>query len=102
MTDNENRSVTSGLQPFPWSNDQSVAYEVAIEVIGQAMACYAALIEKEKNGANRPELIEEFRAARAEGADLRNRLGLFDDAAVARACDEYGALVRRLREKLVQ
>jgi predicted hotdog family 3-hydroxylacyl-ACP dehydratase len=64
VTDDGNPSVLNGLQPFEWSNEQSVAYEVALELIHQAMACYTGLVDKERQGENRPERIQELMSAR--------------------------------------
>ncbi len=101
MADDDN-SVLAGLEPFEWSNDRSVAYEVAIEVIGQAMACYTALIDREQRGANRDELIQAWEAAQTECSRLRRELDFFDDAAVERARTDYAALVKRLRQDLAE
>jgi hypothetical protein len=100
VTDDENPSVLAGLQPFEWSNDRSVAYEVALEMISQAMACYTEFIARERQGENRAELIEKWRAARAESAQQRQDLDASDPAEVIRVRDEYAALVRRLSKDL--
>jgi hypothetical protein len=100
VTDEENPSVLAGLQPFEWSNERSVAYEVAIEIIGQALGCYTALIDGERRGENRTELIEEWSAAQAECARQRRELDFFDPAEVVRVRDEYAALVRQLQQEL--
>jgi hypothetical protein len=100
VTEEENHSVLAGLQPFEWSNDKSVAYEVAIEIIGQALGYYSAFIDQERRGENRTELIEQWSAAQAECARQRQELDFFDYAEVVRVRDEYGALVRRLRQEL--
>jgi hypothetical protein len=101
VTDDENPSVLAGLQPFEWSNERSVAYEVAIEIIGQAMAYYTGLVEQERQGENRPERIRELEAARAAAAIQRDELDVFDAAEVVRVRDEYAVLVRRLRQELL-
>jgi len=100
VTDEENHSVLAGLQPFEWSDEQSVTYEVAIEIIGQALGCYTALIDRERRGENRAELIEEWSAAQAECARQQQKLDFFDPAEVVRVRDEYAALVRRLWQEL--
>jgi hypothetical protein len=100
VTDEENHSVLAGLQPFEWSDEESVTYEVTIEIIGQALGCYTALIDRERRGENRAELIEEWSAAQAECARQRRELDFFDPAEVVRVRDEYAALVRRLRQEL--
>jgi hypothetical protein len=100
VTDDENPSVLAGLQPFTWSNDESVAYEVALEMISQAIGCYTALIERERRGENRAELIEQWDDAQTESARQQRELDASDPAEVARVRDEYAALVRKLRRDL--
>lgn len=100
MTEDDNPSVLAGLQPFEWSSERSVAYEVAIELIHQAMAYYTGLAEKERQGENRSERVEELTAARAAAAIQVDELDLFDTAEVTRVRDEYAALVQRLKQEL--
>jgi hypothetical protein len=43
------RSALEDLQPFAWPDEQSVSYEVALELIGQVVAGYEALIDREQS-----------------------------------------------------
>ena len=42
------RYVLEELQPFHWSSEESVAYEAALEAIGEAIGAYTAVIADER------------------------------------------------------
>jgi hypothetical protein len=78
--------------------DQAVAYEVALEVIGHAVAAYTALIhgEERKPDPDRDK-IAAWEAGQSRCVAERDSLRSANTAEVARVRREYPELVRRLR-----
>jgi hypothetical protein len=92
-----NESFRLDLPTFEWNQDQSVAYEVAIEVIGEAVGAYTAAIHRERA---KPEPDQEKIARWLEGQAAcvaeRKRLRSTDDAEVARVRREYHELAQAI------
>jgi hypothetical protein len=78
-----------------WTQDQSIAYECACELIGHLMAIKSEQIERERGAATpSQEKIEALRRGRSALHQEREALNVTDDAAVIRIRTEYGPIVR--------
>lgn len=90
-------SVVAGLEPFTWSQDDAVAYEVALDTIGMVIACYSDLIAAERSRP-RPDLsaVEAWRSARTTAAAAQSGLAPDDRGAIDATIREYGAAYRGL------
>jgi hypothetical protein len=97
MTEEPIPSVLAGMPTFTWNDEESVAYEVAIEAISQVVAWYTALIAAEQRRAQ-PDSgrIAEWEAGQARAIAERNGLRSTDHDAVTRVQREY----RRLADQL--
>ncbi|RLU80185.1 hypothetical protein CTZ27_35685 [Streptomyces griseocarneus] len=90
-------SVTDQLEPHNWSNEETAAYEAAIEAVNGAVGAYSALIaaEEAKSVPNAAVLVaareEQSRLARERG-ELRSA----DRAQIAEARRRYAALAREV------
>ncbi|MFV0131654.1 hypothetical protein ACLGI4_28855 [Streptomyces sp. HMX112] len=92
-------SITHQLEPYQWSNEETAAYEAAIEAVNGAVGAYSALIAAEE-GKPEPDpsviqhaLDEQSRLTR-EREGLRSR----DHAQIAAARARYAQLARDVRE----
>ena len=83
-------SVLAGLPTFAWDDRESVAYEVALEAIGQVVAWYTALITAEQDKAE-PDAarIAQWDTEQTAAIVERNALRSTDHQAVARVQREY-------------
>jgi hypothetical protein len=102
MSDDEREeqpeSVLEGLRPFAWSNEQSVSYEVALELISQVVAEYNGLISRERaKESPRTERIAAWTASKQEHIAQRRALQVDDTASVARLHAESTQLLHELR-----
>ncbi|GAA4263921.1 hypothetical protein [Dactylosporangium darangshiense] len=82
------------LEPFEWNSEESVRYEVALEVIGEGVAHYTALIRAAEAAGDEPE-AERLRTERASCTEERRRLSPTDHEGVARVLRKYRELLRR-------
>lgn len=91
-------SVLASVHPFDWSDDEAVAYEVALDTITLVVAQYTRLITRER-AASEPvrDALEIWEAARGRCIQARRDLRSTDRAAVAEATQTYGALLRSMR-----
>jgi hypothetical protein len=92
-------SVARGLEPFEWNHDEAVRYEVALEGIGEAVACYTALIDRAEVVSDQAE-IARLEAAQTRCVEDQKALRSHDHEGIARVLDEYPALIRRLRAQM--
>ncbi|MET7423401.1 hypothetical protein [Dactylosporangium sp. NPDC005555] len=92
-------SAAGGLEPFEWNHDEAIRYEVAIELIGEATACYTALIDRARTAGDEGG-AERLRAERSRCAADRRRLSPTDHDDIARTSHAYAQLIRELRERL--
>ena len=92
-------SVVAGLEPFAWSQDDAVAYEVAVDTIGMVIACYSGLIASEERRAipDQDQLQVWENAITRATADEQN-LSVRDRAGVDRATAAYAGELRRLSQ----
>ncbi|MFB7739824.1 hypothetical protein ACFC08_36925 [Streptomyces sp. NPDC056112] len=88
-------SITGQLDPYAWSNEETAAYEAAIEAINGAVGAYSALIAAEE-AKPAPDLgvIEAARAAQARLAREREGLRSSDREQIAAARTHYAQLAR--------
>jgi predicted hotdog family 3-hydroxylacyl-ACP dehydratase len=94
-------SVLSGLQPFSWSSEESVAYEAALEAINGAVGAYSALIAAEEaKPVSDPGVIAAARSARADCAHWRERLDPADHAAVSEIRRRFAQLAQVVRSSI--
>ncbi len=95
----ETPPVLDGLESFPWSSHESVAYEAALEAINGVVGAYSAKIAAEKSKAAPDEqVIETARAGRAECARWRAQLDPADPDAVAETRRRFTQLAAEIRE----
>ncbi|WP_200307821.1 hypothetical protein [Streptomyces adelaidensis] len=94
-------SVTHDLEPHDWSNEETAAYEAAIEAVNGAVGAYSALIAAEEaKGAPDAAVIEAARAAQGRLAKERERLRSADREQIAEARTRYARVAREVLEGL--
>lgn len=95
----EEFSATGRLRPHQWSNEETAAYEGAIEAVNAVVGAYSARIAQEE-AQQVPDLdrIAAAKAARTELARERERLVPTDHAAIAAARRHYAELAAAVRE----
>lgn len=88
-------SVTHGLEPHAWSNEETAAYEAAIEAVNGAVGAYSALIaaEEAKDGPDR-SVIDAARTAQSRLAKEREQLRSADGRQIAEARSHYARIAR--------
>ncbi|WP_185923454.1 hypothetical protein [Streptomyces sp. WAC05374] len=88
-------SVTHQLEPHDWSNEETAAYEAAIEAVNGAVGAYSALIAaEEKKPEPNQTTIDEARVAQARLAREREALRSTDRQQIAEARARYAELAR--------
>ncbi|QHC33881.1 hypothetical protein [Streptomyces sp. HF10] len=96
-----NISVTDQLGPHEWSNEETAAYEAAVEAVNGAVGAYSALIASEEA---RPEpdagVISEAREAQSRLAREREGLRSNDREQIVAARADYARLAREVLERL--
>ncbi|MGW6943465.1 hypothetical protein ACWGF3_31300 [Streptomyces xanthophaeus] len=96
----EGISVTHQLQPYAWSNEETAAYEAAIEAVNGVVGAYSALIAAEEaKPAPDQDVIADACAARARLARERENLRPEDREQIAAARQHYAQLAREVRER---
>ncbi|MFC5724878.1 hypothetical protein ACFP1Z_32500 [Streptomyces gamaensis] len=97
MTDPTQESVISSVTGFPWSSEESVAYEAAIEAINSTVgACSARIAAEEASPEPDQAAIAEWQARQSECARAREALDPADHAEVARVRAHYAAVARQV------
>jgi hypothetical protein len=90
-------SVTDQLEPHEWSNEETAAYEAAIEAINGAVGAYSAVISAEEaKDVPDPSVIEDARAAQTQLAREREGLRSSDREQIAAARARYAQLAREV------
>jgi hypothetical protein len=93
------KPMTDRLEPYRWSNEQTAAYEAAIEAVNGAVGAYSALIAAEEAKAEPdPEVIAQAHAAQGRLARERENLRSEDTEQIAAARAHYARLAREVRE----
>jgi hypothetical protein len=91
--------VSDALASFTSSEEEAVAYEVALEHINEVVGACSARIARERA---RPDpdrdAIAAWLAEQGRCAEVRRGLDPSDHAAVARVRKEYAVLARLLRD----
>ncbi|CAL9332581.1 hypothetical protein C1708_32405 [Streptomyces sp. DH-12] len=90
-------SITDQLDPHEWSNEDTAAYEAAIEAVNGAVGAYSAVIAAEEaKAAPDGSVIEAARAAQNRLAREREGLRSSDREQIAAARARYAALAREV------
>ena len=90
-------SVTHDLEPHDWSNEETAAYEAAIEAVNGAVGAYSARIAAEEaKDAPDAAVIEGARAAQGRLAKEREGLRSADRRQIAEARAHYARLTREI------
>ncbi|MCO4695898.1 hypothetical protein LRR80_01953 [Streptomyces sp. RO-S4] len=90
-------SVTDHLEPHEWSDEETAAYEAAIEAINGAVGAYSAVISAEEAKATPDRsVIEDARAAQTQLAREREGLRSSDRERIAAARARYAQLAREV------
>lgn len=88
-------SVTGRLSPHTWSNEETAAYEAAVEAANGAVGAYSALIAAEESKAKpNAEVIAGAQAAQQQLAREREGLRSSDRAQIAAARTRYAEQAR--------
>jgi hypothetical protein len=86
-------SITHRLDPHEWSNEETAAYEAAMEAVNGAVAAYSAVIAAEEaKSAPDGAVIEAAVAAQTRLARERESLRSFDHEQIAAARAHYARL----------
>ncbi|MFF5358324.1 hypothetical protein ACFY4I_02815 [Streptomyces scabiei] len=94
-------SVTHDLDAHDWSNEETAAYEAAIEAVNGAVGAYSAQIAAEEaKGTPDAAVIEAARAAQGRLAKERERLRSADREQIAEARARYARLAREVLASL--
>ncbi len=94
-------SITHELDTHGWSNEETAAYEAAVEAVNGLVGAYTAVIaaEEAKAQPNR-EAIDAARAAQHRLAREREALRSTNHEQIAEARARYSALAREVRAGL--
>ncbi|MFC8957374.1 hypothetical protein ACFT8P_32755 [Streptomyces sp. NPDC057101] len=91
-------SITHALEPHDWSNEETAAYEAAIEAVNGVVGAYSARIAAEEAKPNPDRtVLKEARAAQARLAREREALRSSDLEQIAAARQRYAQLAREVR-----
>jgi hypothetical protein len=94
---NSGVSVSHELEPYEWSNEETAAYEAAIEAINGAVGAYSALIAAQEGKAEPNQtVIAAARAAQSRLAEERERLRSTDRQQIAEVRSRYAQLAREI------
>ncbi|MFY1679877.1 hypothetical protein [Streptomyces sp. WMMC905] len=92
MSANNDVSITHQLPEYKWSNEETAAYEAAVEAVNGAVGAYSALIAaEEKKSEPDPGRIGKAREAQSRLARDRERLRSADAQQIADARAHYAA-----------
>lgn len=101
-TPSDGISITHALEEYEWSNEETAAYEAAIEAVNGAVGAYSARIAAEKAQPHPDQqVIRGARAAQARLAREREELRSTDREQIAAARQRYTQLAREVREGAV-
>ncbi|MFJ3140273.1 hypothetical protein ACIPK5_30840 [Streptomyces sp. NPDC086843] len=90
-------SITDQLNPHEWSNEETAAYEAAIEAVNGAVGAYSAVIAAEEAKATPDEsVIDAAQAAQHRLAREREGLRSSDREQISAARAHYAALARKV------
>ncbi|MEV7614090.1 hypothetical protein [Streptomyces sp. NPDC089799] len=98
MSSRSGAPLTHQLEPYDWSNEETAAYEAAIEAVNGAVSAYSALIAAEEGKAEPDQgLIERAHAARSQPPRDREGLRSGDREQIAAARRHYAQVARDVR-----
>lgn len=92
--------VTHRLDAYTWSNEETAAYEAAIEAVNGAVGAYSALIAAERRR-TRPDsaVIDDAHSAQTQLARERERLSSTDPEQIVWARAHYPQLAGEIRAR---
>ncbi|MFJ8162137.1 hypothetical protein ACIRBY_14560 [Streptomyces sp. NPDC096136] len=91
--------MAHALEPYEWSNEETAAYEAAIEAVNGAVGAYSARIATEEAAPEPdPAVIARAHAARNRLAREREKLRPNDREQIAAARRHYARLAREIRD----
>ncbi|GAA0298252.1 hypothetical protein GCM10010302_41160 [Streptomyces polychromogenes] len=91
--------ITHQLESYAWSNEETAAYEAAIEAVNGAVGAYSALIAAQEAKAEPDQaVIEQAHAAQFRLAREREALRSGDREQIAAARRHYAQLARDIRD----
>ncbi|MEV4950361.1 hypothetical protein [Streptomyces sp. NPDC053755] len=91
-------SITHALESHDWSNEETAAYEAAIEAINGAVGAYSSRIAAEEAKPHPDQaVIRQARAAQVRLAHEREELRSSDREQIAAARQRYAQLAREVR-----
>jgi hypothetical protein len=94
-------SVTGRLEPHGWSNEETAAYEAAIEAINGAVGAYSALIAAQERRAEPDQrVVDTARAAQSALAREREQLRSTDHDQLAEVRARCAQLSREILARL--
>ncbi|MEW1926395.1 hypothetical protein [Streptomyces sp. NPDC088360] len=98
MTAPEGFSVTDQIESYQWSNEETTAYEAAIEAVNGAVGAYSAQIAAEEaKDTPDPAVIAAARVGQGVLAREREQLRSTDPGQIAWAREHYAQLAREIR-----
>ncbi|MET9987863.1 hypothetical protein [Streptomyces rochei] len=90
-------SITDQLDPHGWANEETAAYEAAIEAVNGAVGAYSAVIAAEEAKAAPDDVVmETARAQQNRLASEREGLRSSDREQIAAARAHYAELAREV------
>ncbi|MEU3282425.1 hypothetical protein [Streptomyces antibioticus] len=94
-------SIVHEMDPHEWSNEETAAYEAAVESVNGAVGAYSAVIasEEAKPTPDR-SIIDQARAAQSRLAREREGLRSTDTKQIAAARLKYAQLAREVLSTL--
>ena len=94
-------SITSRLESYGWSNEDTAAYEAAIEAINGAVGAYSALIAAQERRAEPDRgVVDSARAAQAALAREREQLRSTDHDQLAEVRARCAQLSREILARI--
>ncbi|MEU6059076.1 hypothetical protein [Streptomyces sp. NPDC047097] len=97
-TPDNGMSITHALETHGWSNEETAAYEAAIEAVNGAVGAYTARITAEEAKPHPDQgVIQAARAGQTRLAREREALRSGDRGQIAAARQLYAQLAREIR-----
>ena len=94
------QSIVDDLEPFVWSNDESIAYEVTVEMINEVVGLCSALDEAQHDGEGNPleaPALEQLAKVRREWCRRRDSLDPTNHDEIRRIQQECREAIDNLR-----
>ncbi|WP_432979851.1 hypothetical protein [Dactylosporangium sp. CA-233914] len=92
-------SAIGGVESFEWNRRDSARYDTALEIIDEAIACYARLRNRAVASGNAAE-AERLHSEQAACVTEQKLLRPGDSVAIDRVLRDYPALIAWLRDRI--